>query len=112
MLYATAAKGDVLGELPVQDGKRQTVALTVSEDLKVLAPKNRENDLQLVVADEKSLTAPVEQGTEAATLLVQLDGETLLSKPLVTAEAVPRANFFVRIFRSIIAFIRGLIKRV
>jgi D-alanyl-D-alanine carboxypeptidase (penicillin-binding protein 5/6) len=107
-----AAEGDVLGELQVQDGKKQTVALTVSEDLKVLAPKNRENDLQLVVADEKSLTAPVEQGTEAATLLVQLDGETLLSKPLVTAEAVPRANFFVRIFRSIIAFIRGLIKRV
>jgi D-alanyl-D-alanine carboxypeptidase len=91
ILRNRAAKGDVLGELPVQDGKRQTVALTVSEDLKVLAPKNRENDLQLVVADEKSLTAPVEQGTEAATPLVQLDGETLLSKPLVTAEAVPRA---------------------
>ncbi|HZK25635.1 MAG TPA: D-alanyl-D-alanine carboxypeptidase family protein [Oscillospiraceae bacterium] len=106
-----AAKDDALGETPVKDGKKQTVALTVTEDLIVLAPPNRAGDLKLVVAEEKTLQAPVEQGSQAATLLVQLDGETIASKPLVTATKVPRANIFVRFFRSIANFIRGLIKR-
>ncbi|NLZ39230.1 MAG: D-alanyl-D-alanine carboxypeptidase [Firmicutes bacterium] len=107
----TIKKGETIGEIPVKDGKQKSAALTVAEDLPVLAPKGRQEDLEFVVAEEKQLTAPVEEGTQAATLLVQLDGETIVSAPLVTAEQVSRANIFIRFFRSIINFIRSLIGR-
>ncbi|MCR3921973.1 MAG: D-alanyl-D-alanine carboxypeptidase, partial [Firmicutes bacterium] len=74
-LTQVVAKDETVGEIPVTDGKQQTVALTVAEDVSILIPNGREDDLELVVTEEKSLTAPIEQGTEAATLLIQLEGE-------------------------------------
>ncbi|NLM51478.1 MAG: D-alanyl-D-alanine carboxypeptidase [Firmicutes bacterium] len=106
--HTVAKAGEVLGEIPVKDGKKQTVSLTIQEDFQPLVPKDRTADLDLKVAEQKELTAPVEKGTAAATLLVQLDGETLASRELVTTETVNRANIFVRLFRSLLAFIRGL----
>jgi len=107
--HTVAKAGEVLGEIPVKDGKQQTVNLTIKEDFQPLIPQNRADDLVLEVAEQKELTAPVEKGTAAATLLVKLDGETLAEQELVTTEDVNRANIFVRLFRSLIAFIRGLI---
>ncbi|NLZ92457.1 MAG: D-alanyl-D-alanine carboxypeptidase [Firmicutes bacterium] len=105
-------KGETIGEIAVKDGKQQSVALTVEEDLSVLTPKGRQDDLEFAVSDEQQLNAPVEKGTQAATLLVKLDGETITTAPLVTAQTVNRANIFIRFFRGIINFIRSLINRI
>lgn len=106
-----AAAGSQVGEAAVKDGRQRTVTLTVREDVPVMIPAGREGDLELVVTEEQQLSAPVGQGTHAATLLVRLDGETLASAPLETAEDVDRANIIVRFFRSITGFFRNLIKR-
>lgn len=102
--------GDVLGQAPVKDGRQQTVGVTVAQDLTVIVPIAQEGDLQLV-PQPQALKAPVEAGTPAGTLLVQLDGETIASAPLETTDAVGRANVIVRLFRAIGTFFRGLFSR-
>ncbi|EEG76025.1 D-alanyl-D-alanine carboxypeptidase family protein [Dethiobacter alkaliphilus] len=105
-----AQKGEVVAEVAVKDGRQQVVPVTVPQEVEVAVPQGRENDIELVVAEE-TLTAPVEEGAVAGQLLVQLDDETLYSVQLYTAEEVGRANFFVRGFRGIMNFITGLFNR-
>lgn len=107
----TAAEQDEsVGEVSVKDGRQQTVSVIPTRDVDVAVPNGRENDIELVV-EETELVAPVEAGTAAGRLLIQLDGETLHSVQLETAEDVGRANFIVRGFRSIVNFITGLFNR-
>lgn len=105
-----AGQGDVVAEIPVKNGRRQTVAVSPRQDVNVAVPKGRADDIELVV-EEEALTAPVEAGTTAGRLLVQLDGETLHSVPLQTTEPMTQANIVVRLFRGITGAIRGLFNR-
>ncbi|MDW7650083.1 MAG: D-alanyl-D-alanine carboxypeptidase family protein [Bacillota bacterium] len=103
--------GDSIEEVPVKHGRERTVNVVAAGDVPVTVPTGQEGSIELVVADRQELVAPVEKGTPAGTLLIQLDGETLATAPLETAEDVGRANIFVRIFRGIADFFRGLLGR-
>lgn len=109
-LMTAAKKGETVAQVPVKDGRQQTVPVTVEVDATATIPKGRENELKLVV-EQQELAAPLEIGSPAGYLLLQLDGETLQRVPLKTAEEMGRANFFVRTFRGILAFFRGLLNR-
>ncbi len=105
----TAAKiGETVAQVPVKDGRRLTVPVTIGADATAVIPRGRENELKLVVL-QQVLVAPLEIGAPAGYLLLQLDGETLQRVPLKTAEEVGRANFIVRTFRGILTFFRGLL---
>jgi D-alanyl-D-alanine carboxypeptidase (penicillin-binding protein 5/6) len=106
-----AAKGNVLGEITVGQGKQRTINVTVPYDVNVSTPVGQEDNIELVLANQPELTAPIEAGTPAGTLLIRLDGETLLTAPLQTTADVARANIFARVFRSITDFFRGLFGR-
>lgn len=110
-LTTVATEGMVVGEAQVKNGKQQTVALSTTEEVNVIVPTGREDEIERVVTSPKDLEAPVEAGTEAATLEIRLGDETLATTELVTTEDVARANIFVRLFRAIGQFFRGLIKR-
>ena len=103
--------GTDLGDVNVKDGRKQSVNVTVTQDVAVTVPLGREDDIELVVTQGDAIVAPVTAGTQAGTLLVQLDGETITSTPLVLTEDVGRANIIVRIFRGFIGFFRSLIGR-
>ena len=106
-----AAQGSELGEISVGQGKQRTVSVTVPHDVAVSVPVGQEDNVELVLANQPELTAPIEAGTPAGTLLIRLDGETLLTAPLQTTVDVARANIFARVFRSITDFFRGLFDR-
>ena len=105
------AEGAQLGEVNVKNGRKQRVNITVAQDMTVTVPFGRENEIALVVTQGDAVVAPVTAGTQVGTLLVQLDGETLTSGPLILTEDVGRANIIVRAFRGLIGFFRGLIGR-
>ncbi|MBS4007035.1 MAG: D-alanyl-D-alanine carboxypeptidase [Clostridium sp.] len=107
-LTTAAKKGETVAQVPVKDGRRLNVPVTIETDASAVVPRGRENDLKLVV-EQQELAAPLEIGAPAGYLLLQLDGETLRRVPLKTAEEMGRANFFVRTFRGILAFFRGLL---
>ena len=107
-LAEVAKAGTVYGELPVKDGSPQTVPLTVAANYETVIPRESLEELEYKVTEEKTLTAPVEEGIEAATLELVYEGKTVASTPLVTAGAVKKANIFVRLFRALINFIKNL----
>ncbi|NLN07193.1 MAG: D-alanyl-D-alanine carboxypeptidase [Firmicutes bacterium] len=107
-LAEVAKAGTVYGELPVKDGSPQTVSLTVAENYETVIPRDSLEELEYKVTEEKTLAAPVEAGTEAATLELVYEGKTVASTPLITVDAVKKANIFVRLFRSLINFIKSL----
>ncbi|HHX75215.1 MAG TPA: D-alanyl-D-alanine carboxypeptidase [Firmicutes bacterium] len=107
-LAEVAKAGTVYGELPVKDGNPQTVPLTVAQNYQAVIPRDSQKELEYKVAGGKTLTAPVEEGIEAATLELVHQGKTIASTPLVTAGEVKKANIFVRLFRSLVNFIKSL----
>ena len=107
-LTTAAKKGETVAQVPVKDGRRLTVPVTIGADASAVVPRGRENELKLVV-EQQELAAPLELGAPACYLLLQLDDKTLQRVPLQTAEEMGRANFVVRTFRSILAFFRGLL---
>ncbi|MBS4030204.1 MAG: D-alanyl-D-alanine carboxypeptidase [Clostridiales bacterium] len=110
-LTTAVAEGMVVGEAEVKNGKQQSVFLSTTEEVNVVVPIGREEEIELVVTSPKDLEAPVDAGTEAATLEIRLGEETLATTQLVTTEDVARANIFVRLLRAVGQFFRGLIKR-
>lgn len=109
-LHTAASAGQPLGEgVPVKDGRKLLAAVTGKEDIRVMLPAGRQPDeLEMLIVNPVELRAPVAAGTSAATLEVRLDGVTLTTAELVTAEEIARANFFVRLLRTIGSLLRNL----
>ena len=107
ILSEPVSKGDIVGEVPVKNGKKFSVPLKATEDVTIVVEEDKEDDIKKVVVDAKTLEAPVSSDTPSGVLEVKLDGEVLSKVKLTTAEETKRVNFFVRIWRAIIAFITG-----
>jgi D-alanyl-D-alanine carboxypeptidase (penicillin-binding protein 5/6) len=109
-MHTAAVAGGPIGEgVPVRDGRKLSAAVTSKEEVRVVLPSGREpGELELLITNPKPLQAPVTAGTSAATLEVRLDGATLTTAELVTAEDIARANFFVRLLRTITSLFRNL----
>lgn len=106
---ATVSKpGDILDEIAVINGKKPSVPLKIEKEISVIIPGDRKDDLKIVKTKENALNTPVKSGTKAGTMEVQLDGKTLASADLLTAEDAPRAGFFELLWRKIIQFIKSI----
>lgn len=110
-LAVAAGEQDIVGEMEVRGGREKSVEIVPQKEVRVVVPAGRENDLETVIANEKTLTAPLAAGTPAGTLEVRLDGRVLATEEVVTATEVQRAGLFTRIFRAIAGFISGLFSR-
>lgn len=110
-LAVAAQPGDIIGEVDVKNGRELTADVTVKEAIPVVVPTGREGDIELIMTEIESPEAPVAAGTTVGTVEVQLDGETLTSSELVTAEDTARANIFVRLLRGISRLVSGLLTR-
>ncbi|MBT9134737.1 MAG: D-alanyl-D-alanine carboxypeptidase DacF [Firmicutes bacterium] len=109
-LHPAAAAGGPIGEgVPVRDGRKLSAAVISKEEVRVVLPAGREpGELEMLITNPADLQAPLTAGTSAATLEVRLDGATLTTAELVTAEDIARANFFVRLLRTITSLFRNL----
>lgn len=92
--FSTYALVDVQPEeplpaLPVTLGAADTVALTLPEEGRtLLLEKSQTGGLTQTVELPETVLAPVQAGDTVGTLTVSREGETLLTVPIVAAEAV------------------------
>lgn len=87
--------GDIVDNLNVKSGKKASVPIKLDSDIKVFVPISREKDLQTVVSkDFQNINAPVSPDISAGRLEVKLDGITLGSSSLSTAESIEKTGFF------------------
>jgi D-alanyl-D-alanine carboxypeptidase (penicillin-binding protein 5/6) len=101
--------GDIVGEIEITKGKEFVVSVKIDSSISAVVPNDRKNDIKTVlVKTSDSLEAPVAAGTSVGRVDVQLDGKTLATAAVSTAEDAPKAGFFALFFRSIGSFFKSL----
>ncbi|MFZ5989535.1 MAG: D-alanyl-D-alanine carboxypeptidase family protein [Bacillota bacterium] len=94
--------GEIAGNIEVKNGKKQSVPIKIDSDISVIIPAARENDIKTeIIKDSSALNAPVTAGSPVGKLEVQLDGKTLASTSISTAEDAAGIGIFGLILRGI-----------
>ncbi|MEM1052495.1 MAG: D-alanyl-D-alanine carboxypeptidase family protein, partial [Pseudomonadota bacterium] len=99
-----AQSGQVIGKARVQSGNARDVELTTSRPVFVNVPGGRQGEMQLSISYDGPLRAPITQGTQVATLLVEIPGEAPARVPLVADGSVDKAGIFDRIWNGLIGW--------
>ena len=82
-------------------GEAASVPLGVAEDVVVTLPRGRYADLKASMDLPSRLIAPLEKGQKVGSLKVELDGKTLLERPLVVLADAPEGGFFKRMIDGV-----------
>lgn len=90
MKYAFEA-GDFVADVPVKDGMENSVPVIVQAD--VAAPALKEQEPSVVISLPQMLPAGFQAGEIIGLVEMILEGETIVSVPVVTAAGVERAMF-------------------
>jgi len=100
------SKGDDVAEARVQNGTQNSVALRVSNDIRMAIPKSAPVKPRFAVTYQGPLRAPIMAGEQVARLEMTLNGQKTASTPLIAARDVPKAGFFQRITNAFEAWAR------
>jgi len=106
--YQLYEGGAVLATERIWQGRDNELPLGIESDLFVTVPRGRYDALQARLELPDQLTAPVHGGSALGQLLVELDGEPLVSRPLVALADVEQAGFFGRASDSVRMWFGGL----
>ena len=94
--------GEVITEARVWKGESDQVPLGLTEDLYVSVPSGRYNALQAQLELDARMEAPVREGDVYGEVQLILDGEVLLSRPLVAMASVAEGGLFRRLWDTIL----------
>ena len=91
------SKGEAVEKAEVWLGENGTVPLVAGEDVKVVMPRAKRNQIKLTVKYPTPLLAPVEKGKEAGELVIEIPGQKPMTVGLLTGEADARKGVFGRV---------------
>lgn len=94
-------QGQAISKLKVWKGKDEMLNATVAPDMYLTFPKGRYADVKATVTAMQPIIAPLTKGQQVGKVTVALDGKTLQERNLVTAEEIPVAGLFRRIWDGI-----------
>ena len=80
--------------IPVKLGTGKIVSAVPGEDVALLIDKGQENQVNVKIELEESLTAPISKGQKVGTLTVRAGEQVLKQVPMVAGEAVPRLSWW------------------
>ena len=90
--------------IPVTLGAQKFVTAVPAEDVQLLIDKGQKDQVNIQIALEESLTAPVSKGQKIGTLTVRVGDQVIRQVPMVAQEAVPRLTWwelFVQILQKL-----------
>ena len=85
-------------EYSVKGGKERSVSLAYAAPLTVNVRRDRTAAVVLSSDLPDKILAPIEEGQEVGRAIAMLDGRILGEVPIIAVRAVPRGNFFQRLF--------------
>jgi D-alanyl-D-alanine carboxypeptidase (penicillin-binding protein 5/6) len=91
-------QGARVGEAQVQLGSASSVGLVAPRNLAATVPAGLGRRFQARIVYQGPLKAPIAQGQHVADLVVQSDGVTVMTMPLVAENEVSEQGFFGRIW--------------
>ena len=80
--------------IPVKLGTQKYVTAVPGEDVKLLIDKGQKDQVNIQVALEETLTAPISKGQKVGTLTVRVGDQVLSQVPMVADDAVPRLTWW------------------
>jgi D-alanyl-D-alanine carboxypeptidase (penicillin-binding protein 5/6) len=92
-----AEEGEVLTEIPVWLGSRDSVGLAVSREVELLVPALVQGQIEGEVRYRGPVEAPVTAGQELGELIIRLPDMPEARVPLVAADAVAEGGFLPRV---------------
>jgi D-alanyl-D-alanine carboxypeptidase (penicillin-binding protein 5/6) len=106
--YTAYSAGDTLSREPLWLGETDELPLGPSEDLVLTIPKGTAEQLKAEMIVDQKIQAPIKQGDQYGKVVIRLDDEIMLEKPLVALESVAEGGFFSRLWDHIVLFFKGL----
>ncbi len=106
--YHVAKKGEVIAEIPVWLGKKQSVPITANDNIILTLPKTKDKKTLVDVVYNSPISAPIKKGMPVATLKIHRFNEVLSQHDLFTAEDVKRLNLFGRLKSVLIYLVLGV----
>ncbi len=103
-----AAAGEQIQNIAVAESAEETAVGEVEKSFYVMVQKGKEREIDQKIELNNNLSAPISKGEKIGELKVYRDQIQIGSVNIVAAEDIDRANFIVRLWRSLIAFIRGI----
>ena len=92
---------EVLKTARVWYGDHEQVSLGVGRDIFITIPRGRYRDLDASMEIDREISAPVERGQALGQVSIKLDGEEILSEPIVAMQAVNEGSLIDRALDSI-----------
>lgn len=93
--------GQTMGYARVQNGDARKVSLRTSSAAFINVPVDHNGSVNMSIAYDGPLHAPITAGTEVATLLIQIPGGEPARIPLLAGEDIGKAGFFARIWNGL-----------
>ena len=90
------AAGEGLNQARIWKGEIENLSLGLLEDLNVTIPRGQYKHLDAVMDVQNDIEAPVKKGQQLGMVHVMLNGEELMSRPLVALQAVARGSIWQR----------------
>lgn len=100
-------KGDVVEVADVWGGTDKKVSLVSKEDIIFTIPRSKQKDVQVKIAYDSPISAPLKAGDQVGTIEVTIPDKGVKTFPLVVAQDVSQAWFFQRITNSIYYLLWG-----
>jgi len=89
-------------ELPIWYGEKERVGVTAPEDIEVVLQKSALNtNHKIKVVYNSPIKAPISKGQTLAKIIVEQNGNALLSKDLIASENVNKGNLYQRFLTNI-----------
>ncbi|WP_440223877.1 D-alanyl-D-alanine carboxypeptidase family protein [Dokdonella sp. MW10] len=103
-LYETAKP---LATPELWKGEGDSVRLGVAEDVVATVPRGRYADLKASMNLPSRLIAPLEKGQQVGSLKVELEGRTIIERPIVVLDDAPEGGFFTRLSHGVMLWFKG-----
>ena len=93
-----------LQDIRLWGGAVESLSLGLEQDLYLTIPRNQADNLKIEIEVDPFIQAPVEKGAVLGRLVVKLQDNTLIERPLVANQAGDSGSFFKRIWDQILIF--------
>ena len=105
--FEISKKGETFFELDTWLGRKNKIMTTTNEDFYVTVNKKDIRHLTVNLEYKGPISAPVDKGTEVASIIVSKKDEVIKKLPLYAAEDLKKVNFFKSLLTSLNYLIWG-----
>ena len=87
---------ETLSTAHVWEGQTDKLSLGLTDGIYITIPRGRYDKLKAEMSIEENITAPVAKGTQLGTVKISLDGEEIMTRPLVALRDIHEGDFIQR----------------